>query len=101
MDNTTPYSKREQDLFRQENKEQFERVMQAPKAPWTAPAAAVEGYEKEWKTANTANHSFLPYNHADDFGNPIPTPVRVTPATVEPGLSQVSILHLAMLIGCH
>lgn len=68
-----------------------ERVMQAPKAPWTAPAAAVEGYEKEWKTANTANHSFLPYNHLDDHGNPIPSPVRVQPASVEPGLSQVAM----------
>lgn len=68
-----------------------ERVMQAPKAPWTAPAAAVEGYEKVWQTANTANHSFLPYNHVDEGGNPIPTPVRVQPATVEPGLSQVAM----------
>jgi predicted NBD/HSP70 family sugar kinase len=68
-----------------------ERVMQAPKAPWAAPAEAVEGYEKIWQTANTANHSYLPYNHVDDNGNPIPSPTRTQPATVETGLNQIAM----------
>ena len=67
-----------------------ERVMQAPKAPWAAAAAAIEGYEKVWQTANTANHAFLPYNHVDEQGNPIPQPVRIQPASVEPGLTEVA-----------
>lgn len=67
-----------------------ERVMQAPKAPWTAAAEAIEGYEDKWRTANTANHAFLPYNHVDEAGNPIPAPQRVAPATIEPGLSQIA-----------
>ena len=66
-----------------------ERIMLAPKAPWAAPVAAIEGYEDKWETANSANHSYLPYNHADDQGDPIPPPTRVQPATVEPGLQQV------------
>lgn len=68
-----------------------ERVMQAPKAPWIVPVQAIEGYEKEWATANTANHAFLPYNHVDESGNPIPAPVRISPATVEPGLNQIAM----------
>ena len=68
-----------------------ERVMQAPKAPWLAPAEALEGYEKTWQTANTANHAFLPYNHIDDSGNPIPAPQRNAPATVETGLNQIAM----------
>lgn len=68
-----------------------ERVMQAPKAPWIAPVEAIEGYEKEWATANTANHAFLPYNHVDESGNPIPPPQRISPATVEPGLNQIAM----------
>lgn len=68
-----------------------ERVMQAPKAPWLAPAEAVEGYEKVWQTANTANHSYLPFNHVDENGNPIPVPQRNSPATVETGLNQVAM----------
>jgi len=68
-----------------------ERVMQAPKAPWDAPVEAVQGYEGIWRTANTGNHAFLPWNHLDDTGNPIPRPQRTTPATVEPGLNQVAM----------
>jgi hypothetical protein len=67
-----------------------ERVMQAPKSPWAAPADAIEGYEQIWRTANTANHSFLPYNHVDDQGQPIPAPSRTSPAAVEMGLSQIA-----------
>lgn len=68
-----------------------ERVMQAPKAPWIATVEAIEGYEKEWATANTANHAFLPYNHVDESGNAIPPPQRISPATVEPGLNQIAM----------
>lgn len=68
-----------------------ERVLQAPKTPWAAPAEAVEGFENIWKTANTANHSYLPYNHVDEGGNPIPAPSRVSPTQVEAGLSQIAM----------
>ena len=67
-----------------------ERVMQAPKAPWIAAGDAIEGHEKVWRTANTGNHAFLPWNHADSEGNTIPKPERVQPAKVEPGLSQIA-----------
>lgn len=66
-----------------------ERVMLSPKAPWAGPAEAFEGYESFWDTANTANHSRLPYNHLDSSGQPLPAPSRVSPATVEPGLQQI------------
>jgi len=49
------------------------------KTPYVGPAAAREGYEAFWNTANTANHSYLPYNHVDDEGNPIPQPQRQQP----------------------
>lgn len=68
-----------------------ERVMLSPKAPWTAPVDAIQGYEKTWQSANTGNHSFLPYNHVDDEGNPIPAPTRVQAAQVETGLNQIAM----------
>lgn len=68
-----------------------ERVLQSPKAPWAAPAEAIEGYEKIWQTANTDNHSYLPYNHVDESGNPIPSPQRTQPTTVEAGLNQIAM----------
>lgn len=67
-----------------------ERVMQAPKAPYLAAARAIEGYEQEWQTANTANHAFLPYNDRDENGEEIARPERVQAATVEAGLAQVA-----------
>lgn len=39
-----------------------ERVALAPKAPYVGPAEAFEGHEEKWRTANTENHAYLPYN---------------------------------------
>ena len=58
-----------------------ESVGTAPKIPWLATADQVEGYEAIWQTANTKNHSYLPYNH--QVGQPIPQ--RVMPAQVPTG----------------
>lgn len=49
------------------------------KSPYLAPVQAIEGLETYWTTANTVNHSVLPYNHKDDEGNDIPSPERATP----------------------
>jgi len=68
-----------------------ERVLLAPKAPWTAPVESIKGYEAIWQTANTDPHSFLPYNGLDEAGNQLPRPERTQPATVEPGLSQIAM----------
>ena len=46
------------------------------KSPYLAPVEAIEGLENYWATANTENHAYLPYNHADEQGNPIPNPAR-------------------------
>ncbi|PYE21339.1 phage P22-like portal protein [Paraburkholderia silvatlantica] len=51
------------------------------KSPYLAPVEAIEGLENYWSTANTQNHAYLPYNHADDQGNPIPPPQRQQPPT--------------------
>lgn len=58
------------------------------KVPWLAPMAAVEGLEEYWKTANTVNHSFLPWNHVDEDANPIPAPVRPAAPQASPGYVQ-------------
>ncbi len=58
------------------------------KVPWLAPMAAVEGLEEYWKTANTVNHAWLPWNHVDDDGNEIPPPVRPAAPQASPGYVQ-------------
>lgn len=68
-----------------------ERVLLAPRAPWTASVESIKGYEGVYQTANTDPHSFLPYNEFDESGNKLSAPQRTQPATVEPGLSQIAM----------
>jgi hypothetical protein len=51
------------------------------KTPITAPAEAIEGYEKYYEQANTENIPYLPYNAYDENGNPLPRPERMAPPT--------------------
>ena len=46
------------------------------KSPYLAPVEAIEGLENYWSTANIENHAYLPYNHADEQGNAVPTPSK-------------------------
>jgi hypothetical protein len=63
------------------------------KAPWLAPAAAIENFEEYYRTANRVNHSYLPYNHVDEDGNPIPPPSR--PAAPQASSAYVEQLKIA------
>lgn len=59
-----------------------EHVALQSKTPYIAPARAIENLEGYWETANTVNHSVLPYNDVDDDGNPIAMPQRSQPPTM-------------------
>lgn len=56
-----------------------EWVALQPKSPVFAPADAVAGHEGEWDRMNRTNLAYLPYNHLDDDGNPLPAPTRLQP----------------------
>lgn len=56
-----------------------ENVALQNKVPYVAAAEAVQGYESYWESANNDNYSYLPFNHKDESGNPIPAPQRQTP----------------------
>jgi hypothetical protein len=64
---------------------EIEAVAIGPKAPWVAPAEAIEGYESQWQNANKGNQAVLPYNSIDEQGNPIQAPTRINPAGVAAG----------------
>ena len=64
---------------------EIEAVAIGPKAPWVAPAEAIEGYESQWQNANRGNQAVLPYNSIDEQGNPIAAPTRINPAGVAAG----------------
>lgn len=63
------------------------------KIPYIAPAEAIEGYENEWAAANQSKAAYLPYNHVDENGNPIPKPERQQPAVMPS--AQVQMLQLS------
>lgn len=51
--------------------------------PWVGPAKAFENI-KQWEDANRKRYAYLPYNHEDDQGNPIPAPSRPSPPVMAP-----------------
>lgn len=64
---------------------EIEAVAIGPKAPWVAPAEAIEGYESVWQNANRGNIAVLTYNSVDEQGNPINAPTRTNPAGIAAG----------------
>lgn len=60
----------------------IEHVALQSKTPYVADARAIENLEQYWETANTVNHSVLPYNGVDDNGDPILMPQRQEPPSM-------------------
>jgi hypothetical protein len=54
------------------------------KTPWIAPAAAIEGTEVQWASANVKNYSVLTFKHRDEEGKEIPPPTRPDPPQAAP-----------------
>jgi hypothetical protein len=75
----TRLMKDSQRMYNYELSCEIEYKMLQGKTPWIAPIEAIAGFEKVWETANTINHSVLPFNHIDDAGNTIPAPQRIEP----------------------
>lgn len=56
-----------------------EHVALQSKTPYIGPMAAFENLETYWDSANTVNHSWLPYNQYDDKGMKLDPPQRQAP----------------------
>ena len=69
------------------------------KAPWIAPIEAIEGFEEYYKTANSINHSFMPYNSISEDGTTIPAPTRpVAPQASPAYVRQMEIAQNEMMM---
>lgn len=90
-------AKDQQRSYNYERSSFVERIALAPKAPYLAAVEAIAGYEQSWEMANRANKSYLPYNARGQDGQPLPTPQRVDPATIETGWAAASQQSLADL----
>jgi hypothetical protein len=58
------------------------------KVPWLTPSAAIGENIQYWETANTKNHAYLPYEHIDENGDPIPSPSRPQPPMPSPAYAE-------------
>jgi uncharacterized protein with GYD domain len=65
----------------------------APKAPFIGYGGQFEGYENQWKTANTQNWPYLEVNPdvTDGQGGVLPLPQRSTPPMAQTGLIQAKM----------
>ena len=73
--------------------QEAEMLALAPKAPFIAYGGQFEGYEQQWKTANTTNWPYLEVNPdvTDGAGNTLPLPQRAAPPLPQTGLIQAKM----------
>ena len=70
--------------------QEAEMLALAPKAPFIGYGGQFEGYENQWKTANTTNWPYLEVNPdvTDGAGATLPLPMRAQPPMASSGLLQ-------------
>jgi hypothetical protein len=73
--------------------QEAEMLALAPKAPFIGYAGQFEGFENQWKTANTQNWPYLEINPdaTDGQGAVLPLPQRSTPPMAQTGLIQAKM----------
>ena len=73
--------------------QEAEMLALAPKAPFIGYGGQFEGYEMQWKTANTTNWPYLEVNPdvTDGAGNALPLPQRAPPPLPQTGLIQAKM----------
>lgn len=73
--------------------QEAEMLALAPKAPFIGYGGQFEGYEQQWKTANTTNWPYLEVNPdvTDAQGGVLPLPQRATPPMPQAGLIQAKM----------
>ena len=73
--------------------QEAEMLALAPKAPFIGYGGQFEGYENQWKTANTTNWPYLEVNPdvTDGAGGVLPLPMRAQPPLPQTGLIQAKM----------
>ena len=73
--------------------QEAEMLALAPKAPFIGYGGQFEGYETQWKTANTTNWPYLEVNPdvTDGMGGVLPLPMRAPPPLPQTGLIQAKM----------
>ena len=73
--------------------QEAEMLALAPKAPFIGYSGQFEGYENQWKTANTSNWPYLEVNSeaTDHDGRVFPLPQRAQPPMLSAGILQAKM----------
>jgi len=73
--------------------QEAEMLALAPKAPFIGAGGQFEGYENQWKTANSVNWPYLEYNPdvSDGMGGRVPPPQRAIPPMPQSGILQAKL----------
>ena len=81
-----------QRMYNYYRSQETEMIALAPKSPFIGYESQFEGFEDDWKTANTKNHPYLQVNASatDQEGRPLPLPQRVAPPMVQTGLIEAA-----------
>lgn len=93
-----------QQAYNMERSAAIEYVALQPKSPFIAPFEAIEAHEEHWQRLNTGNPAYLPYNHVDETGNPIPPPSRQSPPPMPAAftaLGQIASQDMEASVGMH
>ena len=69
-----------------------ESILSQPKAPFMVPIKGIEGHMQAWSKLNSGNPAFLPFNHVDDDGQPIPMPQRIAPPQMPGAFAQGAVM---------
>ncbi len=82
----------------------IESVALQPKAPVAVAWEGIENHQNAWNEAGTSTRAWLPYDHADENGNPIPAPQRLNPPTMPAAFAaggQQALADLQASVGLH
>jgi hypothetical protein len=77
----------------------IEAVAMQPKAPVLVPMEAIEGHDEHWRKLNTGQPGYLPWNHMDSNGNPVPVPQRLAPPQYPAAFAQGGQMALSDMEG--
>ena len=82
-----------QRMYNYWSSQEAEMLALAPKAPFIGYGGQFEGYENQWKTANTTNWPYLEVNPdvTDGAGGVLPLPQRAQPPLPQTGLIQAKM----------
>ena len=84
-----------QRAYNYERSATVEAIALQPKAPILVPVAGVEGHDTAWGGLNKGSPAYLPFNHVDAEGNPIPAPQRLAPPVFPAAFAQAGQQALA------